>query len=104
MLLKQIGKFPDQAASLGGCHAAPWTFVKSIASCVHGLIDVFAIAFRNLSENFAGRRIVGRKGLPGGGVRPLAVDQHLSRLIDKLRNTRMNLRGNCDGHTSSLFK
>ena len=80
MLLEQIGEFPDQAAALGCGHPAPGAVVKGFASGLHGLIDVFAIAFRDLSQNFAGSGIVGRKSLSGSGIDPPAVDQHFSWL------------------------
>ena len=102
MLLEQIGELPDEATALGCGHPAPRPVIKRLASGLHRLIDIFAIAFRDLSENFAGGRIICGKRFSGGGVDPPAVDQHLSWFVDELRDLRMNLRGNCDAHTSSL--
>jgi hypothetical protein len=104
MLLEKVSEFPDESATLGCGHPAPRPVIKRFASSLHSLIDVFAIAFRDLSKNFTGSRIVSRKSLSGSGVDPTAIDQHLSWLVDELRDLWMNLRGNCDAHTSSLFK
>ena len=37
-------------------------------------MDVFTIAFSDLGEDLAGRRIVGRKSLAGGGLGPFTSD------------------------------
>src|SRR5260370_1654856 len=78
--------------------------IECIACRPYSMVNVCAIAFCNLSENLAGRRIVRWEGLAGSGIHPLTVDQHLSWFVDELRDVRMNLRGNCNAHTSSLVK
>ena len=62
VLFEQVSEFPDEAAALGCRHPVPGAVFKRIAGGLHRLINVLAIAFRNLSENFAGRGIVGGKG------------------------------------------
>ena len=79
VLLHQVGQLPDEAAALGGGHVGPRAAFKRLARGLDGAIDVFAIAFGNLCQHFAGGRIVDRKGLAGGGFDPLAVDEHLAR-------------------------
>ena len=68
----------------------------------HRLFDIFAIAFDDLRQNFTSCGIVCRESLAGSGIHPLPVDQHFSGFVDKIRDLRMNLRGNRDTHTSSL--
>ena len=103
MLLEEIGELPDEASALGRSHPAPRPVIERFASSLYGLIYVFAIAFRNLRQNLSCGRIVSRKSFSGSGIDPPAVDQHFSWLVDELRDLRMNLRGNCDAHTSSLI-
>ena len=102
VLFEQIGEFPDQASAFGRGHPAPRAIVESLARGLHCLIDIFAIAFGNLRQNFAGRGIVSGKSFSGRGIDPPSVDQHLSWFVDELRDLRMDLRGNCDAHRSSL--
>ena len=73
MLFEQVGELPDQAAALGCRHAAPRAVIEGIARSSHGQVNIFAIAFRDLRQNFAGCGIVGRKGLAGSGVHPLPL-------------------------------
>ena len=89
---QQIGELPDEASAFGCGHPPPGTVVEGFARGLHGLFNIFTIAFRHLRQNFTGGGIVGGKSLAGNGVYPIAVDQHFARLFDKLRDLRMNLR------------
>jgi hypothetical protein len=81
----------------------PGTAVEGAARGLHGGVDVGAIAFRNMGEHFAGSGIISLKSLARCGIDPLAVNQHLARLGNKIADTRIDLnRRNCDAHTSSL--
>ena len=74
MLFEQIGEFPDEASALGRGHAAPGAVVKGIARGLYRLINVFAIAFRDLRENFSGGGIVSGESFARGGIHPPAID------------------------------
>src|ERR1700682_2408971 len=103
MLLQQVGQFPYQLAAFGSRQARPRTAVERLASSLHGSVNVLPVAFRDLRQNFAGSRVVGWESLACGGIHPLAVDQHFSRLPDEVGEARINLNmRNCDSHTSSL--
>ncbi len=66
--------------------------IKGFARSFDGLLDIGAMAFRDLRQDFAGGGIVSGEGFAGNGIRPFAVDQHRARLLDKIRDLRMNLR------------
>ena len=100
---EQVGEFPDEAAAFGGGQLAPRTVIEGFARRLHGQVDILAVAFGHLREHFAGGGIVCGKCLAGNGVDPLSVDQHFARLVDKLRDLWMNLRGSCDTHDVLLL-
>ena len=103
VLFEKIGKFPDELAALGGGHAGPWSAVEGAAGGADGGIDVGAIAFGNLREDFSGGGIVGGEGLAGSGVDPLAVDEHFAGGGDEVGDARIDIdRGNGDAHSGLL--
>src|SRR5258708_36525016 len=80
----------------------PRSVIECLARGFHCLLNIFAISFRHLCQNFAGGGIVGGKGFSRSGGDPFAIDQNLPRLLNEISDTRMNLWGNCDAHMSSL--
>src|SRR5438445_1866848 len=102
--LQQIGELPDQTTTFRGGHLSPRSMVEGLARGVYCLLDVVTIALCHLRQYLAGRGIVGWESLAGSGVHPLAIDQHLAGFFDEVRDLRMDLRGNCDAHTSSFGK
>src|SRR5262249_9970092 len=53
----------------------PRAMVERGASSSNGLVDVSGIGFCDVSDDFAGGRIDGRKSLAGSSVGPFAVDE-----------------------------
>jgi hypothetical protein len=74
MLLEKIREFPDEASALRRCHAAPGALIEGMTCRSHRQINVGAIAFRNLRENFSGRGVVTGESLSGRGIDTSSVD------------------------------
>ena len=77
MLFDQVGEPPHHAAALGWRNLRPWAGFECGARGFYGAVDIFAVAFGDLRENFAGGGIVGGESFAGSGIDPLAVDEHL---------------------------
>jgi hypothetical protein len=48
VFLNQIGQLPKHPAALRGCYRAPWPFVKRLARCLDGSLDIFPVTFGNV--------------------------------------------------------
>ena len=77
VLFDQIGEAPHHAAAFGGRNFRPGAFFECCAGRFYGAVDIFAIAFGDMRENFSGGGIVGGESFAGSGFDPLAVDEHL---------------------------
>ncbi len=89
MLLQQVGEFVEQPAALRGGDAlggelAPGALVKGATGGADGTVDIGGFGFGNVSHYLSGGRIVDGKGLAGGGVDELAVDEHAVIAGDEL--------------------
>src|SRR5580704_15247822 len=83
MLVNQVRELPHHLPALRGRDLRPRAGFEGSASGFDRAVNVFLVAFRDVGEHFTCRGIVGGKGLPGSGVDPLAVDEHLASLGDK---------------------
>ena len=92
VLLDQVTQLPYQAATLRGRHLRPGAALEGLARRFHRAINVLAIAFGNLRQNFSSSGVIGREGFPGGRLDPFSIDEHLARPADELLNTIMHLR------------
>src|SRR5579872_7327917 len=102
MLINQVAQLPYQAAAFGGRQLAPWAVVKCFARGLHCEINVGAIAFSNLRQNFAGGWIVSWKSLAGNCVNPLIVNEHFARLLNEAEHARIDLSGRNRRHGDLL--
>src|SRR5258705_262601 len=93
-------RFHDQFAEQQCCE---WSLFRRFQDHrVSGGVDVLFVTFSHLRQDFSRRGIVGWEGLTGNGSDPLAVNQHLARLADKVGDAGINLDWrNCCAHRSS---
>ena len=76
ILLDEVGELEQQVLPLERLDLAPRPF-EGAASGGDRAVDVLRVALGDRRQQFAGGGIVGLEALAGGGVDPLAVDQHL---------------------------
>jgi hypothetical protein len=81
--LEEVGELPEQAAAVRRRHRRPRAGIERAARGAHGALHVLAIAFRDLRDHLARRRVVARERLAGSGLDPLAVDQHRAAAGDE---------------------
>src|SRR5262245_46581371 len=74
--LDQVGQFQQDLLAFIRLELAPWPFNRR-ARGRDSTIDVLCVTFCNGCQQLAGRWIAAREGLPGNGLNPFAVDQHL---------------------------
>ncbi len=78
MLFEEIGELPHHAGASGGRSLGPLAGFERGAGGFYGAVDVFAVAFGDVGEDFAGGGVIGGESLAGSGIDPLAVDEHLA--------------------------
>jgi hypothetical protein len=76
MPLHQVREPVEEPASLGGGHAAPWSFrVEGSARRFHSQIDVGGVGFRDVANCLARGWIDGLESFSGYALNPMAINQ-----------------------------
>jgi hypothetical protein len=79
VLEDEVTDLPDEPASVGLGHAAPWTVFEGLAGRAHGPVDVFGIPLGYVGEGLSGGRVGSRERLSRRRVGPLPIDEQLPR-------------------------
>src|SRR5215813_5752405 len=81
--LDEIGELPNESPTLRGRHVRPRRILKGCACGSDRAVYVFLVAFGNLSEYLASRRIVSWKGFARSRGHPLVVNKHVPWFVDE---------------------
>ena len=65
--------------------------VERGARGLDGAVDVLGVALGDVGEDVAGRRVVDVESLSGGGLHPVAADQHPPLRADELLGSGVNM-------------
>jgi hypothetical protein len=98
VLLNEVGELPDEARPLGREHAAPRAGLERRAGGLDGFVDVGRAPLGDLGDGLSHGGVEGGEGPAGGGLEPLAADEHSARLRQELTHGLSNGIGVRCGH------